>query len=127
MNLQNKTKTSFNETSVAAISDDYMQQMIANAKNYCVVILKSTSKRKAPGADKIVWEHGRRNFALSNSGLLPIVCPVTDASDVSGIGIFNLEPEQTKKIMDDDPSIKTGIFSYEIYTCRSFPGSTLPE
>jgi hypothetical protein len=127
MNTGSEDKIPFNESSVAAISDNYMQQMIAKTKNYCIVILKATPKRKESGMDKIVWEHGRRNFALRNGGLLPIVCPVTDASEVSGIGIFDLDLEQTKKIMDQDPGVQVGIFTYEIYTCRSFPGSKLPE
>jgi len=56
-----------------------------------------------PDADKIVWEHGRRNFELRRDGILSIVCPVRDESDVSGIGIFSTSPEETRRIMDRDP------------------------
>jgi hypothetical protein len=41
---------------------------------------------------KIIWEHGRRNFALRIDVVLPIVCPFTDEGKVScacGMGIFN--------------------------------------
>ena len=108
------------------ITDEKMKQKIAAAKSYCVVILKATAKRREPEADKIVWEHGRRNFALNADGLLPIVCPVADGSELSGVGIFNATMEKVKGIMDDDPGVKAGIFTYEIHPCRGFPGSSLP-
>jgi hypothetical protein len=34
-----------------------------------------------PGAEKIIWEHARRNFLLRAQGLLLIVCPNTDEAD----------------------------------------------
>lgn len=79
------------------------------------------------GAEKITWEHGRRNFALLGSGVMPIVCPVADGSDLCGIGIFNKNGDEVKIIMDDDPGVKEGIFIYEIHPCRGFPGSSLPS
>lgn len=108
------------------ISDDDMRRMLSAAKSYCAVILKAGPKRKDPGADEIVWEHGRRNFALRADGLLSIVCPVAGGSEVCGIGIFNAGAEATKRIMDEDPGVKAGIFVYEIHPCRSFPGDRLP-
>lgn len=41
------------------------------------------------GVEKIIWEHGRANFSMRADGILPIVCPVSDGSDLSGVGIFN--------------------------------------
>jgi hypothetical protein len=109
-----------------AITDEYMRQMLPLAKGYCIVILKMTPKRSEPGSDAIVWEHGRRNFALRADGVLPIVCPVNDGSVLSGVGIFTTSAEETRKIMDDDPGVKAGIFPYEVHPCRSFPGAVLP-
>ncbi len=80
-----------------------------------------------PGVEKIVWEHGRRNFALRAEGILSIVCPVLDESDVRGIGIFNATAEETKKIMDEDPGVRAGVFVYEVHPSRSFPGDCLPK
>lgn len=79
------------------------------------------------GVKKIVWEHGRRNFALRLEGVLSIVGPIFDGGNLEGLGIFNATPEETKKIMDEDPGVQAGVFVYEIYTCRSFPGDCLPE
>ncbi len=81
---------------MTVFTDDQMRKGIASSKNYCVVILRSTSRRKDPGMETVIWEHGRRNFGLRADGVLPIVCPVNDG---------------TKKIMDDDPGVKAGVFN----------------
>jgi hypothetical protein len=111
---------------MTTISDEFMRQMLSTTKEYSIVILKATPKRKEPGADKIVWEHGRRNFALRADNLLSIVCPITGDGDVRGVGIFNAAVQEVKKIMDEDPAVKGGVLEYEILSCRSFPGDTLP-
>ena len=108
------------------ITDEFMKDMISNTRNYCVVLLKHGPNWDMDGAEKIIWEHGRRNFALQMSGALPIVCPISDGSNLSGVGIFTSEPGEIKRIMDKDPGVKKGIFVYEIHPCRSFPGSSLP-
>jgi hypothetical protein len=111
---------------MAVISDDFMRQLLTTTKEYCICILKATPKRNEPGVEPILWEHGRRNFSLRADGLLSIVCPIRDGSGVSGLGIFNVSLDEVKKIMDDDPAVKAGIFTYELHACRSFPGDSLP-
>ncbi len=108
------------------ISDDAMRQMMTTTQPFTIIILKKGPKFNEPGADKIIWEHGRRNFALRAEGSLSIVCPVRDGSDVTGIGIFKTDLEETKKIMDGDPGVQAGLFVYEIHASRSFPGDRLP-
>ncbi len=108
------------------ISDDFMRQMLAKTKSYCIVLLKDGPNKHEPGVDTIIWEHGRRNFALRGDGVLPIVCPVADGSDVRGVGIFNATVEDARTIMDDDPGVQAGVFVYEIHACRGFPGASLP-
>ena len=112
---------------MTTITDEYMRQMLSTTREYSVVILKTTPKRNEPGADKIVWEHGRRNFALRADGLLSIVCPLAGDGNIRGVGIFNAGIEEVTKIMDGDPAIQAGIFLYEIHSCRSFPGDSLPK
>lgn len=108
------------------ITDEYMKQMISETKNYTVVILKATEKIKEPGVEKIIWEHGRRNFQLREEGFLPIACPINDGSGITGVGIFNRDPDDVEKIMEGDPGVMAGIFTYEIHPTRSFPGAKLP-
>lgn len=113
---------------MATITDEFMQQMLTTSRNYCIVILKAGPNKSMDGVDKIIWEHGRRNFELRADGLLSIVCPVPpDGGDVNGIGIFNASVEEVKQLMDEDPGVKAGVFVYEAHGCRSFPGDSLPE
>jgi hypothetical protein len=111
---------------MAEITDEFMRQHMAATKDYCIVILKAGPNQQMPGADQIIWEHGRRNFALREQGLLAIVCPIRDGSEVSGLGIFTTSPTETQQIMDDDPGVQAGVFVYEIHPCRGFPGDSLP-
>jgi hypothetical protein len=112
---------------MATITDEFMREMLTQTKPYCVVILKSGPKWGGADDQKIIWEHGRRNFELRAEGQLPIVCPITDASEVRGVGIFNADPEAAQRIMESDPGVMAGIFVYELHSCRSFPGDTLPR
>ena len=113
---------------MSLITDDYMYEMLRTVKPCTVVILRRTRKRDEPGADQIVWEQGRRNFELRRDGMLCIACPaVGDESDVTGFYIFSTDVETTKKIMDEDPTVKAGIFAYEIHLVDSFPGVALKK
>ncbi len=112
---------------MTVVTDEFMRQMISTAREYCIVILKAGPNRYMDGADKIIWEHGRKNFALRAAGILSIVCPVSDGGDVAGMGIFNAPIEEVKKIMGEDPAIKAEVLVSEIYACRGFPGDGLPQ
>ena len=56
------------------ITDEYMNEMRGQAKDYSFVLLKKTPEF---GVDAwpTVWEDGRRNFWLRAQGTLAIVCP----------------------------------------------------
>lgn len=107
------------------ITDEYMKEMRAKTKAYTAVLLKPGTRRFDPGADQVIWEHGRRNFALRAEGILSIVCPVGDA-EVAGIGIFDRPVEEVDALMREDPAVKAGILTYSVHACRSFPGDALP-
>lgn len=104
-----------------------MRQMITKTKEYTIVILKSTQKRNEPEAEKIIWEHGRRNFLLREEGKLPIACPINDGTEIKGIGIFTTSIEETRRIMDEDPGVKAGIFTYETLFRFVFPFRVVRE
>jgi hypothetical protein len=109
------------------ISDDEMRAGMRTTAPYTVVILTAGPKYGTEGADAVVWEHGRRNFSLRADGVLPIVCPVTDDSPVCGVGILAVDPEAAAEVMDADPGVRAGIFTYALHPCRSFPGDALPS
>ncbi len=108
------------------ITDEFMRERLTQSKSYCLVILKAGPNFAMAGVREIIWEHGRRNMALNVEGLMPIVCRVSDASEVAGVGIFTVSPAEVKRIMDEDPGVKQGVFVYDIHPCLGFPGSTLP-
>lgn len=108
------------------ITDETMRARLAGTATYTAVLLRVTSKYARPAADPTVWEHGRRNMALGEAGLLPVVLPATDDSDLAGIGVFAAAPDDVRAILDDDPGIRAGIFRYELHPVRGFPGSSLP-
>jgi hypothetical protein len=112
---------------MTTITDEYIYSMLPKAREYCIVLLKPGPKADQPDVKRILWEHVRRNFALRADGLLSIVCPVSVESGLSGLGIFNASVDSTKKIMDEDPGVMEGVFVYETYPCRSFPGDSLPQ
>jgi hypothetical protein len=111
---------------MADITDEFMREMMTRTREYSIVLLKPGPNADQPGVQKIIWEHGRRNFSLRADGKLSIVCPVTVEGALSGLGIFNSSIEGTRQIMEGDPGVKAGIFLYEVYPCRSFPGDSLP-
>jgi hypothetical protein len=108
------------------ITDEFMYSMFPKTKDYTIVLLKPGNNSDHPDAQKIIWEHGRRNFSLRADGSLSIVCPVTVEATLAGLCIFKTDIEETKKIMDADPAVEAGIFIYEVYPCKSFPGDLLP-
>ena len=111
---------------MTTITDDFMKQMLALARPYTVLILQKTPVFNRQEHLPVLWEHGRRNFQLRAEGMLSIVCPVRDDSNVAGIGIFNLGVEETKQVMLEDPGVKAGIFTFEVHPVMSFPGDNLP-
>ncbi len=111
---------------MVAITDEHMREMLGRSREYVFVLLKYTPRRQEPGADAVVWEHGRRNFALRAEGKLAIVAPVLGSAELAGIGIFDGSLEEVRAIMDVDPGVQAGVFTYEAHACRSFPGDALP-
>ena len=111
---------------MATMTDEEMLELVATTKGYSMMILRSGPKRHQPSAEKIIWEHGRRNLELRAEGKIAIVCPVTDESDVCGLCIFNTEPNETQRIMEGDPGVQAGVFLFEVHPCRGIPGDSLP-
>jgi hypothetical protein len=108
------------------ISDDYMREHMTRSRDYALVLLKEGPKYGSEGSDRIVWEHARRNFQLRAEKMLSIIGPVRDDSPLCGIGIFDGSLEQVTTVMNGDPGVEAGIFTFEVHPMRSFPGDALP-
>ena len=111
---------------VAVITDEFMREMRAKARVYSLVLLRQAARYDEPEAGAIIWEHGRRNHSLRAGGVLAIVCPIADNTEWAGIGIFDKTPEETARIMDEDPAVQANVLSYEVHPVHGFPGDSLP-
>jgi hypothetical protein len=119
------------DSQLPEVTDQMLKEALPNTRPYTAVILKAGPKfergpERSEAVAKIIWAHGKRNASLRLSGLMPIVCPVADGTDVCGICIFNATPEDADRIMEADPGVQAGLFTYEIHPTRAFPGSRLP-
>ncbi|MGE5242947.1 MAG: hypothetical protein ACM3SQ_01800 [Betaproteobacteria bacterium] len=81
---------------MTVIDDAFVQKMLGQTKPYCVAILRATDTFAEPGAQAVVWEHGRRDFQLRADGVL-----------------------------HDDPCVRAGLFTYDLYQSLSFPEDSL--
>ena len=103
-----------------------MREMLEMARPYTVLVLSRGPNYGSAEAQEIIWEHGRRNFELLESGELAVVCPIGDDGDLCGVGIFTTDVDATRALMSHDPGVRAGVFVFEVHPCLSFPGSALP-
>jgi hypothetical protein len=113
-------------TRLPDISDAEMRENLARSREYAVLVLRAGPNYASPDTPALIWEHGRRNFALRATGKLAIVCPVLDDSDLCGVGLFDTSVDETRELMADDPAVLAGVFTVEVHPGRSFPGDVLP-
>ena len=121
-----------NDSELPALSDDEFLALRATVRPFTVCILRRGPNFEPPGPDpttgvtRIIWQHGKRNTALRLAGLMPIICPVSDGTEVKGVCIMDATPEVADRIMAGDPAVRAGVLTYEIHASRSYAGSTLP-
>jgi len=108
------------------ITDEFMRGELPKARSYAAVFLKAGPNYGSEGARAVIWEHGRRNFELRAAGKLALVGPITDESGYCGLGVFSTSLDEARSLMDEDPGVRAGIFTYEVHPWRSFPGDGLP-
>jgi hypothetical protein len=111
---------------VVDVTDEMMRERLKGTRGYTMVLIKKGPNFMMPGAEKIVWEHGRRNFGLRLAGQIAIVGPVRDQSEVCGLYIFPSEPDVVREIMTEDPGVRAGVFTFDVHPMIGFPGDALP-
>jgi len=119
------------ESSLPEVTEQDLYASLAKTRPFTIIILKAGPAYSPPGPDRdpdvgaIILRHGRRNASLRLAGLLRVVCPVADGSDVAGIGVFDATPEEVDLIYSRDPAVMAGVLTYEIHPTRTFPDSSL--
>lgn len=120
------------DSALPEVTDETLQAALQTTVPYTILILKAGPRFSPPGSDRdpavaaAIWRHGKRNFALREEGLLSIVCPVADGTDVVGVSVWSAATEDVERIYSRDPAVQAGILTYEIHPTRTFPGSCLP-
>ncbi|MGO4692549.1 hypothetical protein [Glaciibacter sp. 2TAF33] len=109
-----------------SITDGRMRAILQTAEAFTVVIARDGPNREADGADRVIWEHGRRNLQLRADGVMPVVLPISDGTGLAGVFVFDRGPKEARRIMDGDPAVVAGIYVYDVHPCRSWAGDTLP-
>ena len=119
------------DSSLPEVTEQDLYASLAGTMPFTVIILKAGPSYSPPGPDRdpnvaaIILRHGRRNASLRLAGLLRVVCPVADGSEVAGIGVFDATPEEVDLIYSRDPAVIAGVLTYEIHPTRTFPDSSL--
>ena len=108
-----------------SVTDDEMNQLLAASRTYTLMVLREGPAMGSAGTPGLIWEHGRRNLGLKKDGRMPVVCAVDDDSDLCGVAVLDMELDEARRVMEGDPGVQAGIFTYELHTTRSFPGSAL--
>lgn len=120
------------DSQLPLITDEMLKEWLGKTLPYTAVILKAgrnfspSGPNRDPEVAATIWKHGKRNAALRAAGLMPIICPVGDPSEISGVCVMATSLEDADRILSIDPAVKAGILTYEIHATRSFPGSSLP-
>jgi len=119
------------DSSLPEVTEQDLYASLTKTMPFTVIILKAGPRYSPPGPDRdpdvgaVITRHGRRNASLRLAGLLRVVCPVADGSDVAGIGVFDATPEEVDLIYSRDPAVMAGVLTYEIHPTRTFPDSSL--
>lgn len=113
------------------ITDEYMQARLKTVRGYSVAFLRRGPAYVPPdsrpaGQAKIVWEHVRRNMRLQAEGKKALVGPVTGGGDIVGLTVFLVPDAEARALMEADPAVQAGIFTYDLVTWFEFPGDGLP-
>jgi uncharacterized protein YciI len=114
-------------------TQEEIMQSLSKAKMYTFVLLvngpnyEQAEKADKAAMEKVQMEHLKYFFNLKKQGKVPIFGPFTDGAKIHGIFIFNSDnKEDVKKMMDQDPQVKAGYTSYEMYSYFGLPGDNLP-
>jgi len=120
------TQPSEADLHLPVVSNEEMARDRAASRTYTVAILKRGPAYRPPQSDPIILEHARRNFRLRAAGLLSIVCPISDGTDVAGVGIFDADQPVVERILRGDPAVQASVLTFETHVAFSFPGDALP-
>ena len=105
------------------ITPESIKAAVATAKPYTLVILK-----RGPNYDstaELQMEHLKHIFTMRAAGQQLITFPVMDTGEVAGIGLMATSKDEAAALTAEDPGVKAGRFTFEVFNCMAIPGDTV--
>jgi hypothetical protein len=107
------------------VGDEYVASELARARLYTIVYLRPGPRYDDPDDGGLVYAHVKRNFELKLAGDIAVVGPTRSEGEVCGLYIFNCDPARATELIETDPAVEAGFFTFEVQALMAFPGDTL--
>lgn len=111
----------------SSITDERMLELIGSARRYTVCLLRRGPRWGIADWESLIWEHGRRNIAMREAGMLVVTLPVPDSEEFAGVGVYTSDAATVREILVGDPAIAAGVLEFELLDAQGFPGDALPD
>lgn len=112
------------------ITNESVRAQVAKGKQYCVsFLIEGPNYRSFPPEqlEENHWAHLRYLFSLKEAGKLVVNGPMSEHADIRGVSIWNTnDVEEVRTLLNGDPAVQAGRFTFEVYPYFSMPGSALP-
>jgi uncharacterized protein YciI len=104
-------------------------------ETYEMVLLRHTRQGRDFGqesTERIFREHLEYTLGLLASGEQIAAGPVSDDpapdADVCGLGLYQKGSlDAVRRLVDNDPGVRQGLYSYDVMTWRTAPGTIAPR
>lgn len=106
------------------VTDEQISALAATARPLSLAVLRWTDRRRQDGADAIELEHQRRMVSLRAAGTIAVLSPVL-SDTLAGVAVMTLSRDEADALMRDDPCVRAGMMTCEVYDSLGFPGDTI--
>lgn len=103
------------------ITPNAIKAEVAKARSYTLVVLRRGPRFDA--TSDIQMSHLQHVFGMRNAGEQLVTIPVTDSGEIVGIGLMaTANKDEAAALMESDPGVAAGRFTYELLSCMAMPG-----
>lgn len=108
--------------------DAQILQQLSNMKPYTLLIFRKGQAYDSAETEKIIQsQHLPYLFTLREKGAVALSLPIMDNTDMLAIAVYTIaNKEEVKKLVEKDPAVMAGVFSYELLFCMGMKADTLP-
>ena len=102
-----------------------MERRGALARRYTLVLFRrGPASREVPGYERIHLEHLQHLTKLQILGKLVLNGPTLGESEISGVSIYAIDPEEARALAEADPKVKSGHLTVEVIPWVAVPSDT---